>query len=494
MDRNLCEVEPDITSGGWEQALAVIFALASAARHLPRPTRHWWNAALRVRGIQPPVRKAFWLRLMQSAALIDALPTGAYRPTALLPAWFAQPAHQQARDLVEAWVRMPESLRVRQDRRRIIRKLGHPLGPQRLSATEHRQISALRLLGIWDGTSDGLSSFGRAALCAPKKHRDPACVADSQPPCWEIATYSVQIYRYPSMAAHLPLLWELETFLQPYAPGAYLLTLPALRQAAQRGSLSELASILERGAGSPLSTDMRAQILGTPQTRLLTGSVLAFDSPTELAELRRRPGLRQWFDNLLSPRHVYLPPHAQHGAITALARAGIPLTSGTSPTAPETPPAHPSLSPGEVADLLALALAVQEMDLGVGAPLELIEKLSAMLPPALLGTARRQAERAVKARQQPTSYSPPAEPGTVPPARIEVLQRAANREEALTVWYSPAGARRPEQRRITPLLIEQRGLGLYLIAFCHRRRANRTFRLDRLMLVEELSNGDGPNP
>jgi len=37
-----------------------------------------------------------------------------------------------------------------------------------------------------------------------------------------------------------------------------------------------------------------------------------------------------------------------------------------------------------------------------------------------------------------------------------------------------------EQRRITPLIIEQRGEQTYVIAYCQTRRAQRTFRLDRI--------------
>jgi len=160
--------------------------------------------------------------------------------------------------------------------------------------------------------------------------------------------------------------------------------------------------------------------------------------------------------------------------------------------APEANP--PALAPGEAADLLALALAAQELDLGLGCSAELVEKLAAMLPAGLLQAARRRAERALNARRAPPPYGPPAEPGSVPPGRIAALQRAADQEDTLTVWYWPAGAARAEQRRITPLLIEQRGLGVYLQAYCHRRHANRTFRLDRLLLEEELPGDHGPAP
>ena len=482
-------------SGPWEEALVVIFALASAARHHPCPSRHYWDRALRVRGIQPPVRKSFWLKLMNAAGLIDSLSGGRYRPSALLPGWFARPSHQQARDLIEAWVQQPKSLRGRQDRRRIIRKLaqrarlGHALDEHSLSPSELHHISALRLLGIWDDSACGLTDLGRAALQARKAEQ--AAMDDSIPsPAWQIETFRLQAL---GDACHLPLRWELEAYLQPYAPARYLLTPFSLRLAAQRGCLTDLISILERGSGESLSEQMRARILDLPQARLLSGTVLEFDSPEELAELRRRPALRSRLDAILSPRHIYLPPYAQEATLAALARAGIPIHP--LPAAPDKPaPDLLSLAPGEAADLLALALAAQELDIGVGASPDLVEKLSATLPPALLRAARDRAARATHKRSIPAPFSPPSEPGIVPPERINFLQRAADREEALTIWYWQAGAVRAEQRRVTPLVIEQRGVGLYMLAFCHRRRANRTFRLDRLLLEHETSDPHGPSP
>lgn len=72
-------------------------------------------------------------------------------------------------------------------------------------------------------------------------------------------------------------------------------------------------------------------------------------------------------------------------------------------------------------------------------------------------------------------------------ALIEVLQEAICLQQAIDVLYHASGRSTPEYRHITPLLLEQRGARHYLLAYCHNRRANRTFRVDRLRLVDQAS-------
>lgn len=57
------------------------------------------------------------------------------------------------------------------------------------------------------------------------------------------------------------------------------------------------------------------------------------------------------------------------------------------------------------------------------------------------------------------------------------------RAEALDVLYQASGKHSPELRHLTPLLMEERGGKVYLVAYCHTRRAARTFRLDRLQFI-----------
>jgi predicted DNA-binding transcriptional regulator YafY len=67
---------------------------------------------------------------------------------------------------------------------------------------------------------------------------------------------------------------------------------------------------------------------------------------------------------------------------------------------------------------------------------------------------------------------------------VSFLEQALAREESIDVLYQARGRSTPEYRHLTPFLVEQRGPRYYLIAYCHTRRANRTFRLDRLRLID----------
>jgi hypothetical protein len=63
--------------------------------------------------------------------------------------------------------------------------------------------------------------------------------------------------------------------------------------------------------------------------------------------------------------------------------------------------------------------------------------------------------------------------------KLELVERYLQLQQALDVLYRAPGYP-AEQRRITPLLIEQSGEQTYVIAYCQTRRAQRTFRLDRM--------------
>ena len=114
--------------------------------------------------------------------------------------------------------------------------------------------------------------------------------------------------------ANLPLLWELEAFLRPSSRGKYPLDQPNLRRAAQRGAAVSgsqewepaFIHILETGLGAAIPSDLRSAILGQPVVHVLEGMFLEFSSPAELKRLRHTPILREHFEQILSPRHIYI--------------------------------------------------------------------------------------------------------------------------------------------------------------------------------------------
>ena len=63
--------------------------------------------------------------------------------------------------------------------------------------------------------------------------------------------------------------------------------------------------------------------------------------------------------------------------------------------------------------------------------------------------------------------------------KLSIIEKYKELGQGLDILYRAPGYP-AEQRRITPLLIEQRGEQTYIIAYCQTRRAQRTFRLDRI--------------
>lgn len=439
------------------------FHLLSSARWLDRPSYRRWRRQFRCQRRPPPGRLSFWARLLQAAGLLttDRLP----RPTLLLPAWLMRGPLEQSAGLLAAWVNMPETARTRQVRSNLLRSLRHN-PPTGLKPWQRRELSSLRLLGMWQ--EDDLTPLGRAALSGL-----PTPAGQTGGAAWTIGLFALQT----NPAARADLLWDLEAFLQPYLPGRYLLTHAALRAAAARGDLNELCSILEQGAGHKLPPELRRRILGQPTTRLLRGCVLEFSSPSELARARASPTLAPLLERLLSTRHVLAGEDDIPALLRGLQRLGIPVDASAAPPSLVAPPA--GLTQEDYAHLYRLAL---EHSTHPSVSPGLLDRLAQNVPPAVRRAARRQA----RGPQPPPAAPPPRAIGApVPLWRVQELRRLASLEESVTVLYQAAGGQPPRRRHILPLLVEQRGQQYYLLAFCHERRANRTFRLDRMLIEGE---------
>jgi hypothetical protein len=223
------------------------------------------------------------------------------------------------------------------------------------------------------------------------------------------------------------LLWDLEAFLQPSSPGRYSIAQPGLRNAAQRGIAlfgsnkweTVFIHVLETGLGASILPGLRAAILGQPVLQVTQGIVLEFSCPEELKQLRRSPILREYFDCVISPRHVRVEMQKADRLMKLLEQRGIYARS---------------LSEKDEAD----------------------------------------SEQRTYFRQ---ATSIPSKGNTPLPILLAEYQRL---QQALDILYHAPGGVRPEHRRITPMLMEERGEYVYVIAYCHTRRAQRTFRLDRI--------------
>lgn len=215
---------------------------------------------------------------------------------------------------------------------------------------------------------------------------------------------------------HTDLLWDLEKFLRPKSPGRYPLTRKALRSS--YGDPQALIGLLEQGLGAPLPGSTRALILGQPSLRVTRGVLLEFSHPEELAALRQQSNFRTYIQQVVSPHHVLVDEKQASRLMKMLARRGIHLESHEEP-----------------------------------APLE--PKRTHFTKPSLL---------------QPVGPSVP---------KLKILEKYLQLQQGLDMLYHAPGYA-AEQRRITPLSIEERGGQTYVIAWCQSRRGQRTFRLDRM--------------
>jgi hypothetical protein len=258
--------------------------------------------------------------------------------------------------------------------------------------------------------------------------------------------------------------------------------------AAARGVLgAQVRELLARRAGDApdgwgTPTD------GAPPLRLMTGALLLADAPGALERALRGRSVRRYAQRLAPGVALVRAEHV--AAVTrALARQGIAVAGppgGGAPAAGGALPAAP-LAPGECAALLA-ACAYARRYAPDGLPLVITETLEARLWRGLTPPLRAAVEAALAGIEAPEG--PAADGGTatdaamLPPAdqdaALRTVQRALRRQRLVTIAYDTGGEGRVTQRTVRPLALERRGGGWLLRAWCLQRRAERTFRLDRV--------------
>jgi len=272
------------------------------------------------------------------------------------------------------------------------------------------------------------------------------------------------------------------------------LTPKHLAHAAAAGSSTDaLRAVVEEQAG-PLPPAWDTW-LGLPVSvlRIAPRLLIEAETPATLADAARARSVRRYLGPRLAPGLALVEPEQLPALVEALARQGV-AAAVTSPTAPAQ--SNNDMHPGERAALL-VACAYYRQRAPTDAPLppsaELERRLRAGLPPALdaavdaalddLGCADAARPAALPwdgptAPDQQAAASAPA-PDT--PLR-RTLRRAIAAGAAVELHYhSPDEG--PSWRTVRPLELERRGELWYLRAYCTLRRAERTFRLDRIRSI-----------
>jgi hypothetical protein len=224
---------------------------------------------------------------------------------------------------------------------------------------------------------------------------------------------------------------------------------------------------------------------GAPALRLAEGALLLADAPGDLEQALRGRSARRYAQRLAPGVALVRAEHV--AAVTrALARQGIAVAvaAGSGAAAGGALPAAP-LAPGECAALLA-ACAYAHRYAPEGLPLVIPATLEARLWQGLTPPLRAAVEAALAGIEAPEG--PAADGGTdaapLPPAdpdaALRTVQRALRRQRLVTIAYDTGGEGRITRRTVRPLGLERRGDNWLLRAYCLQRRAERTFRLDRV--------------
>ncbi len=450
----------------------LIFWLLSLIRSNPGSTAKQKAACARYREVFR--RVSFWIRLCQAGGLLSKNWPLAPGPLAL--DWLSWPVARQWRYLLRVWMDIPADPYRRKVRVQLLQNLAGGAVKNWHRKTPE-ELAGLRYFGLW--SSSDLTLLGKVVL-VERMHDLPEPVYSP----WQLYDQEL-IVNYPS---DWRLLWELEVFLVPYRPGHYLLTSAALRRAAQRGDFRRLAALLEQASGAPIPVTLQQRLAHTPTARVLPGPVIEFSSPEELAALRAFPAFRPRLEHLLSPRAVALDP-SDRTLLYRFEMMGL-LADTSWHVSPGKAPAK-SLSFNEAtpsqADrvyLAGLIRAAEALRFPVSPPDGLLQQLEADLEEFAVRAIERQTQKIVENLSPPRWAAPePDFPPHPPGALLETLREAILYEETLEVSYRGPGRPAAEIRRLSPLAIEERGGRTYLLAYCHTRRGNRTFRLDRLTLT-----------
>jgi hypothetical protein len=370
-------------------AVYVIFTLLNAIRRGIERKNIWREFRRQKVALHPCL--AFWLAVCKQAGLVDEY-QGKLRVKGYTRRWLNKTTEEQTFHLIESWQLASKNRKARQFRKKLLWKLKYD---QPLTEKDRGALNGLEALGL---VSNGLlTRWGGFFIKGEGELPTPAPVE----PC-----HIEQEQFTACLPQHTDLLWDLETYLRPSAPGQYSLTREALRYSS--GDSQEWIPLLERGLGTQLPGLIRARLLNQPSLRMRKGILLEFSDPEELSALRRQPIFRKYLDQVLSPRHVLLPEKEISRFTKMLGRRGVHLILHEETEPPEKKRTHFAK-----ASLLA-----------------------------------------------PVGKSVP---------KLELIEKYQHLQQGLDLLYHAPGCN-PEKRRITPLQVEQRGGQTYIIAWCHASR------------------------
>ena len=271
----------------------------------------------------------------------------------------------------------------------------------------------------------------------------------------------------------------------------YRADLATLGAAAEAGWTSEqFRALLRAHAGEP-PEGWSPWSDGTAAVQLRQATLLIAEPPALLRRAARDRSLRRHLAARPAPGLAVVAPGHEDATRRALARQGVVVAIAPSPPAPL------AACGADECAAVALALAYYRQHAPATAP-PLPPALEARFVAALPAPLRRAVAALTNEPGPATTPTPPtprpvaqADTPPTPRATLRLLRRALRHGETLDIVYD-SGRAGPTARSIRPLAIEQRGDSWYTRAYCLLRRAEREFRLDRLLQIAPAAANETP--
>lgn len=266
-----------------------------------------------------------------------------------------------------------------------------------------------------------------------------------------------------------------------------------------RAREEEVRQVLVRRAGQPPDSWSALFAQGAPSLRLVDGPLLLADEPGVLEQALRSRSVQRYVQTRLAPGIALVRSEHVAALRRALARQGVAVAGRAA--MPAAAPPLEGLRPGDCAALL-VACAFYRRHAPAGMPLTIDVTLESQLWSALSPPLRDAVEAALAHLDAHsgsiTKRTDASGNGHISGSEyvlfsgstqqsagdernlLEMLRRAIAQRRTVTIEYDAGGEGRVERRTVRPLELDQRNDVWYLRAYCLRRRAERTFRLDRV--------------
>lgn len=278
----------------------------------------------------------------------------------------------------------------------------------------------------------------------------------------------------------------------------YRITPATLGQAARAGwDASTVWALLERRAGPRPATWQALRATRGPQVQIMSTVLVLTDTPAVLDRAARSRTVQRYLTRLAPgiartrPEHVgplqralarqQVSAQAAPLAAPAIAEPELGREKVRRDARPNVPRAW---TPGECA-ALALACAFYRQHAPPDAPLLPHDQLEQQLCRGLPRPLRAALDDAYARLVAPAPVLSAAASGPPLPlaTTVQHLQQAVRSRQPITFTYQAAAAAHSTCRTVRPLSVEQQGDQWYLRAYCTARRAERTFRVDRIAAV-----------